>query len=412
MSFISTQREKFKIFNSNAKRLLQANLLFGLLVPFYVIFSNTFIFGNTDGDLNFNIIYSALHFLGNPIGFIMNGFFLRRFHVKSLFIAGMAIIIVNMALMMFLPAEFFTELAVLGFGLVSGIGSGMYWSARTYLTVVSTDDESRNFFSGLDFMFLIAGGIVTPFIIGNYIGLTIEYGILSRPVAYQSAILFALILVSIASFIVAKGKFETVKIPRFLYYSFEPSWKYTRWFVFIMGIFHGAYLSLPAILMMTFVGNESDLGIVDSTAHIIAIIAIYIVSSNSKTEHRTKIMMAGSILFLAGSFAFGAMLSSLAVVATILLVVTFYLTDPTINFPYRASFMKGIDHSKSIEGKDEFSYVVDIEQFNALGRLVSIGVFFIFYQTLPQPWAFPVYISLVAVIQFANLYFSKKINAL
>ena len=410
MSIITEQLAKFKVFNADAKRLLKANLIFGLMIPFYVIFSNTFIFGNTDGDITFNIIYSALHFAGNPVGFIMNGYLLRQFHVKSLFIAGMAIIIVNMALMMFLPAEFFTELAVLGFGLVSGIGSGMYWSARTYLTVVSTTDDNRNFFSGLDFMFLIAGGIVTPFVIGNFIGLTVEWGWLTRPVAYQSAILFALVLVSMASYTVARGSFGTVKVPDFLHYRFEPRWWDARGFVFVMGLFHGAYLSLPAILVMSFVGDEKAVGLVDSLSHVVALIAIYLVSSNINPSQRTRVMLAGSMLFLVGTLTFSGLLSEMEAVATIVLVATFYLTDPTINFPYRASFMRAIDRSRQLEGHDEFTYVVDVEQFNALGRLVSIGVFFALYVTLPIKLAFGSFLVAVAISQFANLYFSKRIN--
>lgn len=410
MSVFSIPLKQFSIFNANAKRLLKANLMFGLLIPFYVIFSNTFIFGSANGDITFNILYSALHFWGNPIGFIMNGFLLRKVHVKSLFIAGMLLIIINMGFMLFLPPEFFTKTAILGFGVVSGIGSGMYWSARTYLTVVSTTDDNRNFFSGLDFMFLIAGGIVTPFIIGNFIGLSTEWGVFTRAQAYQVTLLFALAMVLLAAYFVVRGNFGTVTVSRFLYYRFEPSWWHARGMVFVMGLFHGAYLSLPAILIMTYVGNEKAVGIVDSIAHLVALIAIYLVSSRIAPGQRTRVMLAGSILLLAGTATFTGLLNQWAAAATITMVATFYLTDPTINFPYRASFMRAIDRSRAIEQRNQFTYVVDIEQFNALGRLVSIGIFYALLQMVALKQALTFYLLFIAASQFANIYFSKRIN--
>ena len=410
--FFAKQLRQFDLFGDSAKRVLKANCVFGFMLPFYIIFSNTYIFNyNPEGDISFNIIYSALTFVGNPLGFILSGILLRQLHVKTLFIVGMSVIIVNMAVMMFIPSAWLTPASIFFFGLISGLGSGIYWSSRTYLTVVSTDDTVRDFFSGLDYVFFIAGGIVTPALVGSWIGLH-ETGLFSRQFAYQSAMLFALGLVVFASITVARGKFSTVNAKRFLKYKFIKSWQTTRAYVFIMGIYHGAILGVPAVFMMLYVGQEQQLGLVESATHFFALISIYIVSSISKRALRPYVMLAGSILFLIGALAFGSLLPGHAAIATVILVIAFYLSDPTMNFPYRASFMRSIDHSSAIEKRDPYTYLTDIEQFNALGRLVSIGAFYLLYKLLPAEQAFAFYVIGVAAIQFVNVMFCSKINGI
>ena len=411
LSQLGKQRAQFNLFSVNAKRVLKANCIFGFVLPFYIIFSNTYIFNyNPVGDISFNIIYSALTFVGNPLGFILSGLLLKKFHVKYLFIVGMNIIIANMAVMMFIPSDWLVPISLFLFGLVSGLGSGIYWSSRTYLTVVSTSDNVRDFFSGLDYVFFIAGGIVTPALVGTWIGLH-ETGIFTRQFAYQCAMLVALFLVVLASIIVAQGSFPTVRAKNFLKYSYQISWRKTRAYVFIMGIYHGAILAVPAVFMMLYVGKEQQLGIIESATHFFALISIYTVSSISRAALRPYVMLGGSLLFLTGAIMFGSLLPSHAAIATIILVIAFYLSDPTMNFPYRATFMRAIDDLSTQEKRDPYTYLTDIEQFNALGRLVSIVVFYLLYRTLPATHAFAIYVVGVALFQFINVGLCRRINS-
>ena len=412
MNAFQYRLKQFKHFGPEAQRLLKANFMFGLLMPFYIIFSNTFIFGNTDGNLYFNFAYSALHFVGNPVGFILCGYLLRRFHIRQLFAAGLLLILANMAVMVSTPKQYFTYTAVLIFGLLNGMGSGLYWSVRNYLTVISTHDDNRNFFTGLDQMFFVIGGIATPFVVGNYIGWGTALGWFSREFAYGSAIFFASVLAFLAVRLVWQGNYPTVKVPRFLFYRYLPEWRKARLFVFVMGFFHAAFIATPAVLVMMFVGNESAVGFTDSISQTCAMLMTLWISSKAKPHHRTKVMLAGTGIFTTGALVFTGLLAWQPAIATVLMVAAFYFTDPTINFPYRASFMKVLDQVKAVEKRDAFTYGVDIEQFNAAGRLCSIILLVILLEVLPASWAFPAYFISVAAIQFINVLLSKRINTL
>lgn len=418
MSFIDKQVAKFQVFDAPAQRILKANFIYYFFFPFFILFSQAYVYANSPGGISYNVFWGVMHFIGNPLGYLVCGYFLRRFEVKTMYAAGMIIMALNMWIMMLIPQEYFNATACYVFGFISGIGSGMYWSSRFYLTIVSTKDETRNLFNGIDFMFQIISGIVMPITVGTYIslyeneGFRAKFEFFTQQFAYISAGLVAVLLALAASAIIVRGSFKTVKLGRFLHFSFSPEWKSTRFFAFIMGCYHAGIICLPTIVTLRFIGGEGALGLIDTVAHVLALITIYIASTISRPEDRPKIMLLGAAIFAVGIALFTGSLATLPVYAAVITSVAFYLSDPTMNFPYRASFMKSIDLLRVKENRGEFTYLCDIEIFNAIGRVVSILAFFVLYQVLPEKTSFITYFIGLAILQFINVVLCKRINNL
>jgi MFS family permease len=404
------QKTKFDVFTPSAKKLIWSNLLFGLFNPFYLIFSNTFIFNTTKGDLKFNLLYCIFTFIGIITGFAVNGILIRRFHIKNQLVFGELLLFVALTFMFFIPSKFLTGIGISIFGLSTGIGNGIYWSSRNYLTIVNTHDSNRDFFSGLDYILISSGRIITPFFIGMYIGEGIEHGWFTSRFAYKSTLIFAFLAVIFSSFFLLKGYFNSAQTKKFFYVKYSGFWIRARLMSILLGFFQGAIFVIPPVFIMKYIGNEATVGTLSSISYLLAIIIVYIVSSRSKVEHRTGIMTAGSFIFFTGSIFFAAFNVYGSVIATSVLTFLMFMTEPIISFPFRATIMKAIDDLKHIEKRDDYSYLFDVEMSTAVGRVTSIGFFYLLYILLPINLALSLYLVLVALLQFFIMPLSKKIN--
>ena len=407
---IRNQRLQFRVFNTNARKLITANLLFSLFNPFYLIFSSTFIFSSTKGDFHLNLIYNLFVFLGISLGFIFNGYFLRYFHVKTMLIAGAGFLFSAIAVMFFLPSGVLTGSLVFVFGTFIGCSNGVYWSARNYITVVNTKNSNRDFFAGLDFILISLGRIVTPLIVGFYIGEGVKYNWFTLAHAYQSSLLFAFALLFAMAINILPRKYRTTQPKRFLYSRYSKMWNKTRLMISILGLFQGAIMALPPVLILKYVGNETAVGIISSVSYLVAITFVYLVSRRSGVQHRSKIILIGTLFFLTGGIFFTIFLGNYSMLATSVLMGVMFICDPVLNFPFRATFMKVMDELKHIEKRDDYAYLVDVEIFSALGRISGIAIFFLMYAYMPIELVLPIFIISVALLQFFVVKLSRQIN--
>lgn len=401
---------KFDIFAPGTKKLIWSNLLFGLFNPFYFIFSNTFIFHNTKGNLEYNLIFCGFTFSGIITGFLINGFLLRKFHVKNQLIIGELLLFISITTLFFLPSHFLTGISISCFGLFAGIGSGFYWSSRNYLTVVYTHDSNRDFFAGLDYILISSGRIITPFVVGIYLGESIKHGLFSPQVAYSSTLIFAFVAILLSSLMVIHEKYKTAQTHKFIYISYHRIWNNSRWLITLLGFFQGAIFVIPPVFIMKYIGNETTVGTINSISYILAITIVYVVSSRSRTEHRTRIMAIAASILLTGAVVFSIFISFYSMLATTVLIFLMFIAEPIINFPARASVMKAIDDLKHVENRDDYSYLFDIEFFAAIGRVVSMGLFYILYIYFSTSVALAIYVLSVALLQFLIIPLSKRIN--
>lgn len=233
---------------------------------------------------------------------------------------------------------------------------------------------------------------------------------LTRSQAYQSLSLLALGLSIWAAWIMQKGEYPSFREKRFFHFRYPLAWRKARLMAFFMGFFHGAYMILPTLLVMMYIGGEAALGITTALAQFVTLLAIYWVSQNSGPEDRSKILRAGWLCFGLAVLAFIGLLSSQALLASLILIAAFYVADPMVNFPYRASTMRIVDDVRTMEGRSQFVYMLDVEQSNAAGRLLGLGLFYFLYQSLPLSWSLPLYLIGVCLALGLVMPLAKQIN--
>lgn len=408
--FFIDQKAKFDVFAPAAKTLIWSNLFFGIFNPFFLIFSNTFIFSTTKGDLEFNLLYTIFTFSGIVIGFVINGYLIRYFHIKMLMAAGELLFFLAIAAMFIMPDIYLTGAWIFVFGIITGVGNGFYWSSRNFLTIANTHDENRDFFAGLDFILISAGRIITPLLIGLYIGEGIKQGWFNYQFAYQSTLFFGLCVVLTSSYLIIKEKHTTTRAGKFFYPSYNKYWNNARLMVFVLGFFQGAIFVIPPVFIMKTIGNESAVGTLSSVSYMVAIILVYYISSRSNVEHRTSIIRLGIGFLMIGIIAFILIMHANIALAVSFLAFFMFMSEPVMSFPVRATIMKAIDKLKHVEQRDEYAYLFDIELYTGIGRILSILIFYFLFRNVNVYIALSVYLIIITVIQLFNLTFSKRIN--
>ena len=113
IKFIRDQYSQIRVFNTNARKLITANFLFGLFNPFYLIFANTFIFSATHGNITLNLLYCSFSFLGITLGFVINGYLLRYIHVKKQMISGAFMLFLAIVIMFLSPSKYINAWSLL-----------------------------------------------------------------------------------------------------------------------------------------------------------------------------------------------------------------------------------------------------------------------------------------------------------
>lgn len=119
------------------------------------------------------VLYQLMVYSGIPITFWLNGFLLKWIKPNYLYSFGMLLSGFSMLIMISLPELHIQGIAVAG--LVMGMSFGFFWSNRDYLVIVSTTDENRNYYYGVETFFNTLTFVVVPVIVGLFISNAINY---------------------------------------------------------------------------------------------------------------------------------------------------------------------------------------------------------------------------------------------
>jgi len=411
-AFINQQKSKILAFPFETLKFITSNFFFGLFNPFYIIFSNTFIFQATHGDLSENIVYCIFTYLGILGGFVISGWVSARISFRNLLIGGVWLMFFTIFQLFSLNPHRVNTYIVIAAGFFTGLGSGVYWSARNYLSLQLTNDNNRDFFSGIDYILISAGRILTPLIIGVYIGLGIKHHWFSASFAYRSVLTVTLGLAILVTLF-------TLRVPNNIYrrhgsltVKTNGLWTAVRKMFFYLGFYQSAFFVVPTVFIMKFIGGENMVGTLNALCYILAILTIYYLSSRSTIEHLTRIMRAGFYIFLTGTLLFSIFLPFAAALGTYFLIFLMFFTESILNYPARATMLKATEEIKSTVQADGYQYLTDVELFAEIGRLAGLVLFFGLYQILPYYLSLPAYIISTAAVQWQTVEMSKKINGM
>jgi len=294
-------------------------------------------------------------------------------------------------------------------GLIMGLSYGFFWANRDFLALNTTVDSNRNYYYGIETFFYTIAGIVIPFGAGAFIAASDKNNWFAGNVnvSYHYLTIFVLILSVGASILVHQGNFQNPKRAPFLFFKFDSLWNQMLKLAALKGVAQGYIVTAPTMLILSLVGKEGALGLIQSLAAFFSAILLYILGRVSKPEHRLMIYFIGCILFVIGA-AFNALLySSLGVILFILCLV---FARPLLDIAYFPIQLKVIDIVAEKEGRNEFSYILNHEFGLYVGRLFGCGLFILLARYVSEYVALRYALLFIAVIHLGGAFMAQNIS--
>jgi YQGE family putative transporter len=392
----------FKNQSYNFKVLVLTNLIYSIVLPVIDIFVAAYVMRSSNDPVKV-VVYQLTIYSGIPITFLINGYLLRTFSIKTLYSLGMMLSGISMMVMMSL-----TTLDTVGIGiagLIMGMSFGFYWANRDFLSLAITNDDNRNYYYGLETFFYTIIAIIIPFSIGAFI----EYQSAisgNAQLAYRIVTGFVVFVTILASIMCFRGNFANPTEKKFIYFKFDPYWYKLLRLASLKGLVQGFLVTAPAMLIMLLVGKEGALGTAQSVGAIIAAFVMYIIGRKTTPKHRVYVFGAGLLLFAIAAIINGVLYNSTGVILFMLLLL---LAKPLLDIAYYPIQYSVIDILTKKEKRSEFAYILNHEAGLYIGRLVGAGTFLVLAYCFSVEIALRYAIVIVAIIQLASYWVAKDI---
>ncbi len=399
---------EFKHFSSYPKPmrvLLLTNLLYALVLPIVELFVGAYIMRNSS-ELSLVVLFQLAVYTGIPITFMINGWLLSKVHISKLYSLGMLLSGVSMTAMMSL--ESLDRVGIFMAGLIMGLSYGFFWANRDFLAFNTTKDENRNYYYGIETFFYTLTFIIIPFSAGIFIAATDKHGWFggNGNVAYYFLAGFVFVLTIIASILVHTGGFENPTKNKFIFFRFHKLWRKMLVLASLKGVAQGYIVTAPVMLIMKLVGEEGELGIIQSIGALLSAILLYILGRKAKPKHRLLIFGFGLSLFVLGALFNSVFYTAFGV---ILFVLCLIFARPLLDIAYFPIQLKVIDIVSRIENRNEFAYIFNHEFGLYVGRLFGCGLFILLANYISDDIALRYALLVIALIQFLSFFVAKDI---
>ncbi len=402
-------RKEFRHFHSYPKEmrvLLITNLLFALVLPILELFVGAYIMRNTN-DMKLVVFFQLATYAGIPITFLINGYLLRVVKIAHLYSFGMLLSGVSMLIMMLLDSLTFNGIIVAGF--IMGLSYGFFWANRDFLALNTTQDTNRNYYYGLETFFYTSASVVVPYSTGAFLAYAGKNGWFGNNInaAYHLLTVIVFVITICASILIStKGKFRNPVNQRFIYFRFHSLWNKMMGLSVLKGLAQGYIVTAPAILIMSLVGREDILGIIQSGGAIVSAVLMYLIGRYSLPSHRLSILMVGLVFFVAGGLFNAVFYSSLGVYLFLLCLL---LSRPLLDLAYFPLQLRVIDRVSAIEKRNEFSYIFVHEFGLFLGRMFGCGLFIILATYVSDMIALRYAILVIGVVQLFSVFIARDV---
>lgn len=398
---LSREIKHFKEQPHDFRILTLTNLIYALVLPVIDIFVAAYVMRNSN-DPTKVVIYQLTIYTGIPLTFLLNGFLLSRFNIKTLYSIGMMLSGVSMLVMMSLKT---LDLWGIGSaGLIMGMSFGFYWANRDYLALAITNDSNRNYYYGLETFFYTIIAVVIPIAIGWFIEIYSDKNTVNG--AYRIVTGAVFIVTVAASIMCFRGRFQSPQEKKFVYFKFHPYWKKLLSLAALKGLAQGYLVTAPAMLIMLLLGKEGALGTAQSVGAIIAAVLMYIIGRIAKPGHRLYIFAAGLVFFFVASLFNGVLYNATGVIIFMMFLL---LAKPLLDLAYFPIQFSVIDILSKIEKRNEFAYILNHEAGLYVGRFVGAGTFIFLAYSFSTEVALRYAIMLIALVQLLSVLVAKVI---
>jgi len=400
--------KELNFFSSHPKGmriLLLTNLIYGLVGPIIELFIGAYIMRNSS-DISLVVIFQLAVYTGIPLTFMINGFLLNKIKIAWLYSFGMLLSGISMFAMMLLQQ--LDTMGVFLAGLIMGLSYGFFWANRDFLALNTTNDGTRNYYYGIETFFYTITGILVPLAAGAFIGATDKNGWFGGQVNTAYYILTAIVFVMsmFASILVHRGEFVNPKRAPFLFIKFDRIWNKMLGLASLKGLAQGYIVTAPTMLILSLVGKEGSLGLIQGIAAAVSAILLYVLGRVTGPKHRLLIYGIGCLLFMVGALLNATLYSALGV---ILFMMCLLFARPLLDIAYFPIQLKVIDYVAEKEKRNEFSYIFNHELGLYLGRLLGCGLFIVLARYVSEYAALRYALLVIAVLHALGWFMAKSI---
>jgi YQGE family putative transporter len=385
--------------------VLGTNMIYAFVLPIIDIFVGAYIMRSSNNP-SMVAVYQLCVYTGIPFTFLINGFLLNKIKISRLYSFGMLLSGVSMIFMMTLSNISMVGVSISGF--IMGASFGFFWANRDFLALDTTNDTNRNYYYGVETFFYTLTFIIVPAIVGWFLIQSSSQGWFGGDIvgAYKIVTGIVLLLTILASIVIHQHRFNNPKQKKFLYFHFDPLWKKMLGLASLKGMVQGYLVTAPAILIMTLVGNEGDLGTIQSVSGILTAFILYFLGRTTKPKHRIYIFAAGMTVFLIGALTNQVLFSAFGVIVFVLCKVLFMPLHDIAYFPIQ---MQVIDILSERENRSKYAYIFNHEFGLYLGRFFGLVLFISLAFYVSKDFALRYSLVIVALIQMLSIPLAKNI---
>lgn len=389
----------------NMRILLITNMLYSFVLPVVELFIGAYIMRNSS-ETALVVGFQLAVYTGVPVTFLLDGFLLRKIPIKWLYSFGMILSGVAMVIMMSLQELNFAGIVAAGF--VMGLSNGFFWANRDFLALSSTDDGNRNYYYGLESFFYTLAGVIVPYAVGAFIASSEKWASWNVNISYQIVTCVVFVITIMASIVVFRGQFKNPENSRFLYWKFGRLWNKMLVLSSLKGLAQGYIVTAPAMLIMSLVGNENELGVIQSVGAIISAIMLYLLGRYSRPKHRLLIFSCGLLLFAAGGLVNAGLYSATGVV---IFMVCLVIGRPLMDLAYFPVQLQVIDYISAKEKRNPFAYIFNHELGLYCGRFIGCGLFLCFAYLISSDFALRYALVIIGILQLLSIFVARDITA-
>jgi MFS transporter, YQGE family, putative transporter len=392
----------FKSFSSELKFYLMMNALFSFGGNLSGVFQSVFLW-KLDKTYSLLAYFSMYWSLSIIIFFGVCAWVARKTSPLITMRLGFVCYLITYLIMLIFHQSLNEHIFLLG--VVNGLAMSLYYVGMHMAVLDLTTNDKRDQFLYVQGILFTVGGMVAPLLSGIIISQL--DGMIGYYVVFIATCVF-FILAFIVSLkvkvkpVASKSYFwEVVKHP-------SAEWRKMYKVMFADGIVSGVYTTF-LITMMTFkvAGGEFSLGVFNTAAEIISLLAFYALAKYSGPDYRIRIFAIGAVGILLGSVFISAfpMIVTLVLFA-IIQPVSMNMISTSMNAMIYASIEKDPEYKEK-----RLDYIIIREIPLGIGRILGVAMFLAMRQYFDLERLLPVSFSifpLVYLVMIPSLYFIWK----
>jgi YQGE family putative transporter len=392
----------FKSFSSELKFYLMMNALFSFGGNLSGVFQSVFLW-KLDKTYSLLAYFSMYWSLAIIIFFGLCAWVARKTNPLITMRLGFVFYLITYLIMLIFHQTLSEHIFLLG--VVNGLAMSLYYVGMHMAVLDLTTNEKRDQFLYIQGILFTVGGMVAPLLSGIIISQ------LDGMIGYYVVFIATCVFFILAFFVSLRVQVKPVESKSFFWEVVKhPSaeWRKMYKVMFADGIVSGVYTTF-LITMMTFkvAGGEFSLGVFNTAAEVVSMLAFYALAKYSTPDYRIRIFAIGSVGILIGSLLISAfpMIVTLVLFA-IIQPVSMNMISTSMNAMIYASIEKDPQYKEK-----RLDYIIIREIPLGVGRIIGVAMFLAMRQYFDIEKLLPVSFSifpLVYIVMIPSLYFIWK----